>query len=74
MTYYQENQSVRCHHCGLSQADPTTCPNCRGLQISFSGFGTERVEAELSRLFPQARAGRLDRELLQRKAGHACGH
>ncbi len=70
LTYYQENHSVRCHHCGLSQGAPTTCPGCGGPEISFSGFGTERVETELGGLFPNARAGRLDRDTTAGKGAH----
>jgi primosomal protein N' (replication factor Y) len=70
LTYYQESHSVRCHHCGLSHRAPTTCPKCGGLAISFSGFGTERVEAELRHLFPHARPGRLDRDTTAVKDAH----
>jgi primosomal protein N' (replication factor Y) len=69
-TYYRDDRSLRCHHCGLARGAPETCPNCGGREISFSGFGTERVEAELARLFPQARAGRLDRDTTAAKGAH----
>ncbi len=57
LTFYQQDSSVRCHHCGLATRAPDLCGHCGGRQFSFSGFGTERVESELARLFPQSRAG-----------------
>jgi len=70
LTFYQENSSVRCHHCGLATKAPDICGKCGGRQFSFSGFGTERVEAELMRLFPHARPGRLDRDTTATKDSH----
>ena len=57
LTFYQQDSSVRCHHCGLATRAPDLCGKCGGRQFSFSGFGTERVEAELKRLFPLCRGG-----------------
>jgi len=70
LTFYQQDNSIRCHHCGLSVRAPDTCANCGGRHFSFSGFGTERVESELARLFPQARPGRLDRDTTAGKGAH----
>ena len=70
LTFYQQDNSVRCHHCGLSLHAPDACANCGGRQFSFSGFGTERVESELARLFPQARPGRLDRDTTAGRGAH----
>ncbi len=70
LTFYQQDNSIRCHHCGLSLHAPDTCANCGGRQFSFSGFGTERVESELTRLFPHARPGRLDRDTTAGKGAH----
>jgi primosomal protein N' (replication factor Y) len=59
-----------CHHCGYQRQMPKTCPNCKSTRIRHYGMGTERVEAEVQSLFPQARTLRWDYETTQRKGAH----
>ncbi|MDR2913081.1 MAG: primosomal protein N' [Alistipes sp.] len=54
--------SLRCHYCGASEAMPAQCPACGGRGLETRGFGTEKIEEELARLFPEARIARLDRD------------
>ena len=49
---------LTCHYCNFKMELPKICPNCNSGYIRFSGIGTEKVESELSRLFPQGRIGR----------------
>ena len=70
MTFHQRAREVRCHHCGMATPAPTVCARCGGFEIRFSGVGTERVERELGRVFPQARPGRLDRDSAAGKGSH----
>nr|BAL54063.1 primosomal protein N' [uncultured Gammaproteobacteria bacterium] len=56
-----------CHHCGHTRSLPTHCPNCRAKDLRALGQGTERLETELSALFPSARIARLDRDATRRK-------
>jgi len=70
LKYSSETRSVRCHHCNLTEPAPDFCARCGGRQIRFSGFGTERVERELRRIFPFARLGRMDRDTTARKGSH----
>ncbi|MCX7925486.1 MAG: primosomal protein N' [Fimbriimonadales bacterium] len=56
-----------CHHCGHRQTPPSVCPQCGGLEIRPFGVGTQRVEATLQQLLPEARAARLDRDVFQRR-------
>ena len=51
-----------CHRCNHRQPAPTTCPSCGGRRIRYFGLGTERVEASLHQLFPEARVLRWDRD------------
>ncbi len=62
LTYHRDKASLLCHYCGLSQPVPPACPHCRATVLKHYGLGTERVEAEVRRLFPAARVGRLDRD------------
>jgi primosomal protein N' (replication factor Y) len=60
-------RSARCHYCNHSATIPAACPNCGASYLEQSGFGTERVEAEIARLWPSARVARLDRDAIRRK-------
>jgi primosomal protein N' (replication factor Y) len=70
LKYHRQRRQVRCHHCGLTRPAPDICSRCGSHQIRFSGFGTERVERELQRIFPQAKPGRMDQDTTARKGAH----
>ena len=59
-----------CHHCTSERAVPKHCPDCGNVDIGPLGRGTQRIEEELSALFPQLRVGRVDRDV-SKKAGAA---
>jgi len=67
LTYHQEGDTMRCHHCGFRAQPPHVCPSCRGRRIKHFGAGTETVQQALGDLFPQARSIRWDRDTA---AGH----
>jgi primosomal protein N' (replication factor Y) len=58
---------ARCHYCNYSSRVPTACPLCAGPYLDHTGYGTERVEAEITHLWPAARVARLDRDSVRRK-------
>jgi primosomal protein N' (replication factor Y) (superfamily II helicase) len=60
MTYHRRLGTLQCHYCGYSQKPIKVCPQCGSLDVMYSGFGTEQVEQEIERLFPQYKAARLD--------------
>lgn len=62
--------SLICHHCGYRRNLPKRCPNCQSPQIRQFGLGTERVEAELYEIFPQARIVRWDYDTTRHKGAH----
>lgn len=63
MTYHHNDNMLKCHHCGHVEMMPNSCPNCGSKFLSRSGFGTERIEQEINRLFPKARTLRLDSDV-----------
>lgn len=72
MTYHSktlQNPSLICHHCGKITPPPTTCPNCKGINIKFLGIGTQRIESEVLKEFPQARVLRADKDTTSTKHG-----
>lgn len=70
MTYHQSEENLRCHYCGNTMAPPKKCPNCGSVYIKYFGAGTQKVEAEVERLFPKARVARMDIDTTQRKDAH----
>ena len=60
LVYHKATNSLRCHYCGYSIPLPTECPACHGHHLTMKGFGTERVEDDLSILFPDAKVARMD--------------
>lgn len=59
-----------CHHCNRHEPVPQTCPNCGSKRIKFFGTGTQRVEATVQELFPEARTLRWDRDTTGGKWSH----
>lgn len=72
LTYHTQIPGVEllCHRCGYSRKKPVQCPACRSGQIREYGLGSERVEAEVQALFPQARTLRWDWETTRQKDAH----
>ncbi len=62
LTYHQSRDRLTCHYCGYEESVPERCPQCQSTALKRYGLGTERVEAELQKLLPQARVARLDRD------------
>jgi primosomal protein N' (replication factor Y) len=60
LVYYFKDSILKCHYCNFKMQPPTICPNCNSGYIRYAGVGTEKIESELSRLFPQAIIKRLD--------------
>ncbi len=60
MTYHRVERSLRCHHCGASQAQPQSCPACGSSRIRYFGAGTQQVDQVLKDLFPAVRTLRWD--------------
>lgn len=60
LTYHSANHRLMCHYCGYSRDLDQDCPNCGSKLISYTGSGTQRIEDELHRLFPQAKILRMD--------------
>ncbi|MGQ0811451.1 MAG: replication restart helicase PriA [Nitrospiraceae bacterium] len=72
LTFYRQSGRLSCHYCGQSSALPNTCPSCLAARLEPVGFGTERLEEETRRLFPEARIVRLDRGVVARPKQEAA--
>jgi primosomal protein N' (replication factor Y) len=60
MVLHKLDRRLRCHHCGLEQRIPKSCPTCGNVDVQPMGRGTQRVEEGLQQIFPQARILRID--------------
>ena len=60
LTYHKQENMLKCHHCDYMEVVSETCPECGSKYLMRTGFGTERIEEEVKRLFPEARTLRLD--------------
>lgn len=67
LTLHQKKQHLCCHHCGAVEKIPTKCPKCNGENLLSLGSGTERVEATLAELLPEAKLVRIDRDTTKKK-------
>ncbi len=66
-TYHKNMNSLYCHYCGSTAPVPSRCDNCKSTNLKFKGFGTEKVEDEISILFPDARVRRMDYDSTRKK-------
>ncbi len=62
LTWHKGAGRLRCHYCGYQRGLPTECSTCGAESLALVGAGTERLEADLREMFPQARLARLDRD------------
>ncbi len=60
LTYHKRSELLKCHICGYSTTVPSVCPDCGNTGLKMKGFGTEKVEEELSILLPKAKIDRMD--------------
>ena len=69
MVYHKSAHKVLCHYCGSQMEPPTVCPTCGG-KLQYRGFGTQKAEEELTKLFPDARVLRMDQDSTAAKDAH----
>jgi len=70
LNHHAAEGKLRCHYCDLAVDIPQQCPACRGSRIHSYGVGTERLEAEVKKAFPQARVARMDSDTMSAGGAH----
>jgi primosomal protein N' (replication factor Y) len=63
LTWHRRDEVLLCHYCGYRLGMPERCPECHGEKLLLTGTGTEKLEEEISAIFPEARVARLDRDV-----------
>jgi len=70
LTYHNFDNSLKCHYCGFEKPLISSCSKCNSPYLERMGFGTEKLEEELNRLFPRAKTIRMDNDTTRGKNGH----
>ena len=60
LTFHRHLNQLTCHYCGYTYQVPTECPSCGCIHLQTVGYGTEKIEAEVHDIFPEARIARMD--------------
>jgi len=68
MVYHQVNSSLKCHHCGYTISVPKKCPTCSSQHLQALGDGTQKIEAIIGEIFPEARIERIDQDTTSTKS------
>uniref|UniRef100_A0A831TG10 Replication restart protein PriA n=1 Tax=Thermorudis peleae TaxID=1382356 RepID=A0A831TG10_9BACT len=66
LVYHADRSLLICHRCNLRRPPPSTCPACNSRAVSYYGAGTQRVERDIRRIFPEARVTRWDQDVARR--------
>jgi primosomal protein N' (replication factor Y) (superfamily II helicase) len=67
LTYHRTDERLVCHVCGYQSIVPRKCPECRDPGILLQGYGTQKVEEVLAKVFPHAKFSRIDADAMRRK-------
>ncbi|KXZ39597.1 replication restart DNA helicase PriA [Alkalithermobacter thermoalcaliphilus JW-YL-7 = DSM 7308] len=70
LTYHKYKNIAKCHYCGYEVEVPKKCPSCDSLYLKEFGIGTEKIEEEIKKYFPNARVLRMDRDTTSKKGSH----
>jgi primosomal protein N' (replication factor Y) len=70
LTFHRSTSRLNCHLCGHTAAVPKKCPECGQDALVYSGFGTEKVEATVTQIFPGAAVKRMDADSMTRKEAY----
>lgn len=70
LTYHKSTDKLKCHYCGYETKALTKCPECGSENIRYFGTGTQKLEAEINKLYPEARTIRMDVDTVSKKNSH----
>ena len=70
LTYHKTENKLKCHYCGYEEKLVTLCPECQSTKIRYFGTGTQRLEQEINKIFPQASTIRMDIDTVTKKNSH----
>jgi len=70
LTLHRNLNQLTCHYCGYTYQVPTECPACGCKELRTKGYGTEKIEAEVQDIFPEARIARMDLDTTRSRSAY----
>lgn len=70
LTYHYQERKLKCHYCGYETGILNYCPECKSENIRYFGTGTQKLETEIKKIFPQASTIRMDIDTVTKKDSH----
>ena len=70
LTFHRNLNQLTCHYCGYTYQVPTECPACGCKELQTRGYGTEKIEAEVRDIFPEARIARMDLDTTRSRSAY----
>ena len=70
LTYHKKEEKMKCHYCGHQEEVEKICPNCGSKRIKYFGTGTQKLEQEINKIFPEASTIRMDIDTVTKKNSH----
>ena len=70
LTYHKSENKLKCHYCGHEEKVVTVCPECHSTKIRYFGTGTQKLEQEINKIFPEASTIRMDIDTVTKKNSH----
>ncbi len=70
LTFHRNLNQLTCHYCGYTYQVPTECPACGCKELQTRGYGTEKIEAEVHDIFPEARIARMDLDTTRSRSAY----
>lgn len=67
LTYHMKQDKLKCHYCGYERPNFTECPECKSKNIRYFGTGTQKLEALVNKVFPNAKTIRMDIDTVTKK-------
>jgi len=70
LTYHKSTNKLKCHYCGYETNVINKCPDCKSENIRYFGTGTQKLETEINKLYPEAKTIRMDVDTVTKKNSH----
>ncbi|MFO7670469.1 MAG: primosomal protein N' [Bacteroidales bacterium] len=70
LTYHRTSRKLECHYCGYKENMPDACPSCSSTNMTMKGFGTEKIEDEIAKVFEGVKVSRLDTDTARSQRGY----
>ena len=70
LTYHMNESKLKCHYCGFEMPVIKICPNCGSTKVKYFGTGTQKLEDEVKKMFPEASTIRMDIDTVSKKNSH----